>query len=87
MKKALILATLTTFSILGHSENSSFFLSSEKIVQEKELKLQGKALWSPAEVEAIEKQFDKSLSALLSNFPPGQLYLHPVKLSKWNNDL
>jgi hypothetical protein len=66
---------------------TALLLSSEKIVQEKELKLQGKALWSPAEVEAIEKQFDKSLSTLLSNFPHGQLYLHPVKLSKWNNDL
>jgi len=51
------------------------------------LKLHGKALCSPEEVEAVEKTFNKSLSQLMKGFPPGQLYFHPVKLSKWNNDL
>lgn len=66
---------------------TSLLLSSNKILQEKDLRLQGKALWTPEEVQAVEKKFSKSLSALLTGFPAEQLYLHPVKLSKWNNDL
>lgn len=41
MKKRLLFAILTTFSILGYTEDSSFFLSSEKIVQEKQGSLKG----------------------------------------------
>lgn len=66
---------------------TALLLSSQKIIQEKDLRLQGKALWSKEEVEAVEKQFNKSLAALLSGFPADQLYYHPIKLSKWNNDL
>jgi hypothetical protein len=35
----------------------------------------------------VEKKFNGSLKSLVNGFPPGQLYYHPVKLSKWNNDL
>ncbi|MBL7742453.1 MAG: hypothetical protein JNN00_03160 [Chitinophagaceae bacterium] len=66
---------------------TALLLSSQKIIQEKDLRLQGKALWSAGEVEEVEKRFDKSLTALLAGFPAGQLYYHPVKLSKWKNDL
>ena len=66
---------------------TSLLLSSKKIMQEKDLRLQGKALWSPEEVTDVEKTFNKSLAALIKGFPANQLYYHPVKLSKWNNDL
>lgn len=66
---------------------TSLLLTSKKIVQEKDLLLQGKALWTPEEVAEVEKKFDRSLSQLTKNFPAGQLYFHPVKLSKWKNDL
>lgn len=66
---------------------TAMILASGKIVQEKDLHLQGKALWTAAEIEAVEKKYNKSLAALLNDFPPGQLFYHPVKLSKWNNDL
>ena len=66
---------------------TALLLISDKIVQEKDLRLQGKALWTPEEVEAVEKTFNKSLAALLKDFPAGQIYYHPVKLSKWTNDL
>jgi|GEM_PF-3093543 len=36
MKKLLLSTVLIAFSILGYADNSSFFLSSEKIVQEKQ---------------------------------------------------
>ncbi|MEO5562645.1 MAG: hypothetical protein ABIR18_04400 [Chitinophagaceae bacterium] len=66
---------------------TALLLSSQSIKQEKDARLKGKALWSAQEIEAVEKKFNKSLSALLKNFPTGELYCHPVKLSKWTNDL
>ena len=66
---------------------TAMLLASGKIMQEKDVRLKGKALWSAAEVEEVEKKFNKSLKALMSDFPADQLYYHPVKLSKWNNDL
>jgi hypothetical protein len=66
---------------------TALLLSSNKIMQEKDMRLQGKALWTPEEVSAVEKEFNKSLTSLLKGFPATQLYSHPVKLSKWNNDL
>ena len=66
---------------------TALLLSSEKIMQEKELRMQGKALWTEDDITAIEKKNDLRLSSLLKNFPPQQLFYHPVKLSKWNNDL
>lgn len=66
---------------------TAMILASEKIAQENDLRLQGKALWSAPEVEAVEQQYHKSLRALLDGFPANQLYYHPVKLSKWDNDL
>jgi hypothetical protein len=66
---------------------TALLLVSEKIVQEKDLLLQGEALWTTAEIEAVEKNYNRSLSSLLQGFPSKQLFYHPVKLSKWNNDL
>ncbi|MBC7949890.1 MAG: hypothetical protein H7Y42_18545 [Chitinophagaceae bacterium] len=66
---------------------TALVLSSKRIVQEKDLRLKGLAVWTPAEVETIENKFNRSLKDLLAKFPEGQLYYHPVKLSKWTNDL
>ncbi len=66
---------------------TALLLAAEKIVQEKDLKLQGEALWTPREISDVEEKYNRSLSNLLQNFPPGKLYYHPVKLSKWTNDL
>jgi len=41
MKKTLVFIILVTSSILGHAENSFFFLSSDKIFQEKQGSLKG----------------------------------------------
>ncbi|MBK7296327.1 MAG: hypothetical protein IPI91_06540 [Flavobacteriales bacterium] len=51
-----------------------------------ELKLKGKALWTKEEYMELDK-FDNELQQLLDHFPSDQLYLHPVKLSKWNTSL
>lgn len=66
---------------------TALVLVSEKITLEKQLRLQGLAMWQNEETAALESTHKNSLSALLNNFPSKQLYYHPVKLSKWKNDL
>jgi hypothetical protein len=66
---------------------TALLLLSRKIMQEKDLRLKGKALWSSEEIAALEKDHHRSLGALLKDFPKDQLFYHPVKLSKWSNDL
>lgn len=66
---------------------TALLLSARKIGQEKDSKLKGKALWSQEEIRSVEETYKQSLSALLAGFPTGQLFYHPIKLSKWKNDL
>src|SRR5258706_7268852 len=66
---------------------TSLLLSSDSVMQEKDIRLKGRSLWSAPEVEEVEKRYNKSLAQLMKEFPADQLYFHPVKLSKWNNDL
>ena len=66
---------------------TALVLLSKKIMQENELLLSGKALWKPSEIEEVENNFGKSLARLMKEFPRNQLHYHPIKLSRWNNDL
>lgn len=62
---------------------TALVLAVEKIVTEKDLCLQGKALWTSDDYEELT-QYNKNLTLLLSDFPKNYLYLHPVKLSEWD---
>lgn len=74
---------------------TALVLSADKIIDENQLKLAGKALWpdgfyrltndkNPVKKDFQElKKFDYSLHKLLNDFPENYLYLHPIKLSKW----
>jgi hypothetical protein len=62
---------------------TSLILSAKEIVFEKDIKLQGKALWTKDDYKVLDK-FENSLIKLLDEFPSNYLYLHPIKLSKWN---
>jgi hypothetical protein len=66
---------------------TALVLSSRKIAEEKDVRLKGKPLWTTEEVSHLETIYNKSLSALVNNFPRPVLFYHPVKLSKWKNDL
>ena len=57
-------------------------LAAEEIVIEKNIQLHGKALWTVEELMLLDK-YDFSINKLMSDFPRGFLYLHPIKLSKW----
>jgi hypothetical protein len=65
---------------------TSMVLSAKEIITEKDLKLQGEALWSEKQYKILDK-YDNKLQNLLTDFPKDLLYLHPIKLSKWNTKL
>lgn len=64
---------------------TSLVLSSSEIVTEKDLKLQGKALWTKEQYQILDK-YEERLNLLLNDFPEKHLYLHPIKLSKWKTE-
>ncbi|HEV8082389.1 MAG TPA: hypothetical protein VGP55_04265 [Chitinophagaceae bacterium] len=57
--------------------------SAKKITTERDLSLKGRALWTKKDLQVLNK-YDNRLQNLLKNFPSDHLYLHPVKLSKWD---
>jgi hypothetical protein len=61
---------------------TALILSAKKIVTEKDISLRGKALWTNEELKYLE-EYNFNLELLISKFPSNQLYLHPIKLSKW----
>ncbi len=61
---------------------TSLVLAAKEILTEKDLKLQGKALWTKEDCRELDK-YENSLENLFDNFPANYLYLHPIKLSKW----
>jgi hypothetical protein len=61
---------------------TALVLSSEKIVLEQDVRLQGMAMWTE-EDRMIVAKYNNNLQALLADFPPNFLYLHPIKLSQW----
>jgi hypothetical protein len=65
---------------------TALVLSTPNIKLEKDLKLQGKAFWTDEELKTELAPFGNSMTKLLENFPPGYLYLHPIKLSQWKSD-
>jgi hypothetical protein len=61
---------------------TSMVLSAREIVTEEDLDLKGKALWTKDDYQILEK-YNNNLDVLLKDFPKENLYLHPIKLSKW----
>ncbi len=64
---------------------TALVLSADKIIQEKDIKLQGKALWTEEDYQILGI-YEGKLDNLLNSFPEGFLYLHPIKLSRWNTN-
>ena len=62
---------------------TALVLSATNIVTEKDLRLHGKSMWTSEDYKEILK-YDNKLKLLLSDFPENYIYLHPIKLSKWD---
>lgn len=65
---------------------TALVLASDHIQQEPELALQGRAMWTAEEIQALEQAHQQALTHLLTHFPSGHLFLHPIKLSKWKTE-
>lgn len=65
---------------------TSVALSAKKVVTEIDLELRGQALWTNDDHRILDR-YDNDLSKLLNDFPADRLYLHPIKLSKWETTL
>lgn len=63
---------------------TSLILSCDNIKTESDTKWKGTEIWNKAETERIEEICSYDLKNLYEKFKSNQLYLHPVKLSKWN---
>jgi hypothetical protein len=64
---------------------TALLLTCDRVVEERPDGNRGVELWTKSEISGLEQKFGGDLSALLSSFPPEQLYVHPVKLSRWKN--
>lgn len=64
---------------------TALLLTTDRIVRERGTELRGVELWSKNEVEEVERKHERDLHRLLHSFPHEQLYLHPVKLSRWQS--
>ena len=67
---------------------TALLLSCEEISTEPALGKRGSIYWTyiPKEVEQFEKDmkpYNNSLGRLMKEFPEDKLYIHPIKLSKW----
>jgi hypothetical protein len=59
-------------------------LTGGHIVTDADVKLKGQAIWEwTGDITALEQKYNLDLDALLADFPPEQLYYHPIKLSPW----
>ena len=65
---------------------TSAVLSIEKshLKTNNDINLKGMALWTKTDWESLELKYDKSLNRLSNEYPQNILYIHPVKLSRWN---
>jgi hypothetical protein len=65
---------------------TAMVLAGDDIIQEKDLQLSGKALWTKDDYQILQPYY-RNLQMLISDFPENFLYLHPVKLSQWDTKL
>ena len=65
---------------------TALVLATSDIRTESEIALKGKAMWTEEDYKIIAP-FNNKLAALTENFPKEHLYLHPIKLSKWQTAL
>jgi hypothetical protein len=66
---------------------TALVLSADEIVLGERARLHGKSIWAAEESKTIRETCHHQLKNLLEQFPSQYLYLHPIKLSKWDTAL
>lgn len=59
------------------------FLYCRHVKKLKETKYKDGAIWENSLLEKLGEKYQWELEKLFENFPENQLYIHPIKLSKW----
>jgi hypothetical protein len=59
-------------------------LATNKIKYITDGKLKNGALWTDSEKNGFNSKYSFNFKNLMDNFPKDKLYIHPVKLSKWD---
>jgi hypothetical protein len=59
-------------------------LACEEIRTEEDVDVRGVELWTPEEQAQLREQHHGNLQSLSDGFPSNWLYVHPVKLSRWD---
>ena len=62
---------------------TALLLCCERIVREAETSWRGLELWGAENIEAFAARSHYDLQTLFEGFPENQLYVHPIKLSRW----
>ena len=70
---------------------TALLLASDEVVTEPKIGKRGDIYWlyTKAEIEKYEanmQPYNKNLQVLLDKFPEDKLYIHPIKLSKWQTE-
>ena len=63
---------------------TSLILSSKSFKTDIDLNIK-RGDWAAGVIDEMVKEYRPSISQLLSHFPEGFLYLHPIKLSQWRD--
>lgn len=63
---------------------TALVLSCDRILQLLHTDRKGFPIWDPAELEELERKADRQVSRAFEAAGKDLLYIHPVKLSKWN---
>lgn len=61
-------------------------LAFDRIATESDGAVKGMTMWDQDEIRRFEEQHERRLDLLWRNFSPDTLYIHPVKVSKWQTD-
>lgn len=64
---------------------TAMILSCKRVVTEKDIKWRGVEMWGENYNELMRRQRSLDFKFVLDSFGEDQLYLHPVKLSQWEN--
>jgi hypothetical protein len=67
---------------------TALVLSVDELIFEKETKWKGTTYWNGINSDEMNERYEKnefSLDKLFSSYKTNELYIHPIKLSKWDN--
>jgi len=63
---------------------TALVFACDEIAQEKDVDWFGTELWSTKDVDSLFERYDGKLDKIMLSFQKNQIYIHPIKLSRWS---